>query len=340
LSEELYSESTHFLLELIQNADDNSYEVPVPTLSLTYDNDGLRIDCNETSFSEKNVEAICRIGQSTKTGGGGYTGEKGIGFKSLFKVADVVWISSGKYSFKFDKNEQLGMIAPIWVEFPKDRIPGYTSFYMKLSPDYNKDELTQELRSFDSRRLLFLKRLREINLTIVERDGSKWNNRLGRTDKHEVNKTITSLEHGDTCVQYIIYRHNVDNLPSDPKRPNSSQSEILLAFPIANEGQAHQLSPQHVYNILPIRDYGFKVSAISAVAFLHAHSAPVPLAKRLFAPCKSRRNSQLVRLESCPLYSFRQCVRDGDWANRYRAFAVYLAFLSAYHVWIRFFQTS
>lgn len=100
LSEELYSKPTHFLLELIQNADDNKYAPDVtPKLSIVYRKDGyLWVGCNELGFTAANVEAICRIAASTKKVEGsqkGYIGEKGIGFKSVFKVADSVWIKSG-----------------------------------------------------------------------------------------------------------------------------------------------------------------------------------------------------------------------------------------------------
>lgn len=172
LSEQLYQSSTHFLLELIQNADDNSYDSSVqPTVQFTYCNGTLRVDCNEVGFSPRNIEALCRVGQSTKKGGDNatrYVGEKGIGFKSVFKAADVVWISSGPYSFKFDKSKQLGMIAPIWDEFPAVIKPGYTSLFLQLSEDYNRRGLLDELRSLDSRLLIFLRHLRNITISISE----------------------------------------------------------------------------------------------------------------------------------------------------------------------------
>lgn len=91
LSEELYSKPTHFILELVQNADDNSYEMGiVPKLSFLYRQGGsLWVGCNEAGFSEDNVRSICRIASSTKNvenNRKGYIGEKGIGFKSVFKV--------------------------------------------------------------------------------------------------------------------------------------------------------------------------------------------------------------------------------------------------------------
>lgn len=76
LSDELYSKSTHFLLEFIQNADDNSYKWGVtPSLRLKLEDGRITIQCNELGFTEANVKAICRIGASTKKGKQGYIGK-------------------------------------------------------------------------------------------------------------------------------------------------------------------------------------------------------------------------------------------------------------------------
>jgi hypothetical protein len=92
LSDELYSKPTRFILELIQNTDGNRYDYGVPKLTIIYRKGGfLWIGCNENGFKPEDVQALCRIGGSTKKNLGsrrGYIGEKGIGFKSVFKVAD------------------------------------------------------------------------------------------------------------------------------------------------------------------------------------------------------------------------------------------------------------
>ena len=128
MSQEFYAESTHFLHELVQNADDNAYNADcTPALHIEYEDGLLLVRCNEVGFSRQNVEAICAIGRSSKGGRDHRTdmqhriGEKGVGFKSVFKIADVVWIKSGYYSFKLDKSQPLGMITPLREQFPKPR---------------------------------------------------------------------------------------------------------------------------------------------------------------------------------------------------------------------------
>lgn len=249
---------------MLQNADDNVYHACAPKLHITYANHQLRIDCNEVRFGRRNVEAICKIGRSTKVGletSTRYIGEKGIGFKSVFKVSDGVWIASGFYSFKFDKSEKLGMIAPIWECFPRRRLPGYTSILLQLSPTYDPEELMDELKALDPRFLMFLRQLKEVKITCHNKNGKVWESILGRSDvpcgRSLLN--VVNLQHNSATSSYEVTRFSVDSLPLELKRPGCTQTEILLAFPIKGLGQPW-IASQKFYAFLPIRDYGFKVS--------------------------------------------------------------------------------
>lgn len=106
LATDLYSKDTRFLYELIQNAEDNQYTQAEassddPFISFSLYPDQLVIDSNEDGFNAENVKAICSVAESTKTVAQGYIGEKGIGFKSVFKIAQRVHIQSGPFSFSF-----------------------------------------------------------------------------------------------------------------------------------------------------------------------------------------------------------------------------------------------
>ncbi|GLE01341.1 hypothetical protein PINS_up010171 [Pythium insidiosum] len=97
LSDELYSEKTHFMLELLQNADDNVYadgvtpraEFVLRPSSSSATDDEIVFCNNEVGFSRANIQAICDVGASTKSAQSSRSiGKKGIGFKSVFKVSD------------------------------------------------------------------------------------------------------------------------------------------------------------------------------------------------------------------------------------------------------------
>ncbi|CAH2035137.1 unnamed protein product [Thlaspi arvense] len=132
LAVEIYTKDVHFLMELIQNAEDNEYPEGVdPSLEFVVTSEDitatgapatLLIFNNEKGFSEKNIESICSVGRSTKKGNRkrGYIGEKGIGFKSVFLITSHPYIFSNGYQIRFNKEPcsqcSLGYIVPEWVE--------------------------------------------------------------------------------------------------------------------------------------------------------------------------------------------------------------------------------
>lgn len=279
-SSQLYDTSTHFLLELLQNVDDNVYNCPKPQVKFSYEPGQLRVDCNEVGFNAANVRAISAIGASTKSGQNktdGFTGEKGIGFKSVFKVADVVWVASGPYKFKFDKRKRLGMIAPIWADFPGPLIPGHTSFYLQFTRDYDQDELLQDLKDFDPDRVLFLRRIKAIELNVQQSNGESWAAKLDRTVSPDHERPMTVIRRGSHQFSYHVMKHKVGALPADDKRPGFSTTELQLAFPVfdTSRGIRPNQKPKNVYAYLPIGDYGLKV-------FLHV-SVPKPQTDRFIS---------------------------------------------------------
>src|SRR5258708_34005624 len=62
LSDDLYAEDVHFVLELVQNADDNRYRPDEPAfIRLVRSQDRLVVQNNEAGFEEANVRALCSI---------------------------------------------------------------------------------------------------------------------------------------------------------------------------------------------------------------------------------------------------------------------------------------
>ncbi|GLJ45855.1 hypothetical protein SUGI_0965410 [Cryptomeria japonica] len=133
LSAELYTKDVHFLMELIQNVEDNDYAGKVePSVEFVITNRDitgmgapatLLVFNNEKGFTSKNIESVCSVGRSTKKGksqGGDYIGEKGIGFKSVFLVSRHPYIFSNGYQIRFNEipppDTKIGYIVPEWVD--------------------------------------------------------------------------------------------------------------------------------------------------------------------------------------------------------------------------------
>ena len=163
-----------FVFELIQNAEDNHYTRAAssgtePYIRFTLYPDKIVIDSNEDGFTRENVDAICKMGGSTKLRSGAqqYIGEKGIGFKSVFMVASEVHIQSSPFSFFFEHRpggSGMGMVTPQWEE-PCGALQDIsTRITLTLLDTLDYQELNSQFRALPDTFLLFLTKLNQITI--------------------------------------------------------------------------------------------------------------------------------------------------------------------------------
>src|SRR5947207_522523 len=94
---QLYSERTHFIFELIQNAEDAG----ATELAFEMFSDRLELRHDGRPFTEADVRGVCGVGKSAKSGDGDLTaiGKFGIGFKSVYAYTRSPRIYSGDEHF-------------------------------------------------------------------------------------------------------------------------------------------------------------------------------------------------------------------------------------------------
>jgi hypothetical protein len=286
--------------ELIQNAEDNQYPVAAqPRLCFTLRQDRIVIDSNENGFTEKNIKAICSVGQSTKTFIKGYIGEKGIGFKSVFTVARKVHVQSEPYSFAFEYRREdpsdngLGMVTPLNEAHLHIPAGVRTQMILYLREDYDREQLRRDFLGLPDTLLLFLKKLKQLSVNIE----------LPNSPHHHITYTLRSNETGkprnrvtieksvgdsSSTQEFWIKRRQVGDMPADPARRNVHEAEVVLAFPIdANEIPV--IEDQHVYAFLPLQKVGFKVSEQICSQAIANYCGSVPHPIRFYHPSEPGR---------------------------------------------------
>lgn len=166
----LYSNDLRFLFELIQNVDDCDYpSADDCRLDMRFDFNGntIVLTYNENGFTPFNVFAITGIAEAAKniTTEKQEIGEKGIGFKSVFGVAEKVLIESGWFSFELRKAQfTIPVIHEKFGFHSGTRMTLFVSgsvqyIYEKLSKQYaNNDAI------FSRNPLLFLNKLTSLKL--------------------------------------------------------------------------------------------------------------------------------------------------------------------------------
>lgn len=262
LSHDLYSKKSHFVLELVQNADDNHYSPGVtPHLAFQMAPKRLVVVNNEVGFNEANIKAICSVGASSKTKDKtGYIGEKGIGFKSVFTVSNAPEIHSNGFHFRFDRTDErnlLGYVVPHWCE-PYKVQPDCTTIILPAATTYEFGAET--LIDLDARLLLFLNKLRKLTL---EQAGSRVT--YLRQDEEGVSHLVAERESngGELVSEEMRYVRAsltflVKDQSADEKRPGIERSTVVLAFPVDATGAAKPEPASYVFAFLPVRKMGFK----------------------------------------------------------------------------------
>jgi hypothetical protein len=259
LSKDLYSKETHFVLELIQNADDNDYTNEKPYLKFILDSSSILVQNNEVGFNEKNVRAICNVGTTTKRNTAktrGYIGEKGIGFKSVFRISDEPFIVSNGYSFKFkihDPKDKLGFVVPYWVDESPDSFDHrLTNIHLPLRKEAK--EVLSKIHDVRPTLILFLRKLKVI---AIENRHEGMKIKVERFDKDG----IIELKHTQGNEFWKQIKSIPLKVPEDieeEKRKDIEESDITLGFPLNNDLSANTSSEQDVFAFLPIQPYGFK----------------------------------------------------------------------------------
>lgn len=221
------------------------------------------------------MDAICRIAHSTKTKSDGFIGEKGIGFKSVFRVASEVYIASNGYTFKFDKHGRLGMVKPIWAAFPKgQRLNDLTQIYLKLESAKGDaanmfQVIKEKLNGVRGDQLIFLRQLKSVKIQVQEtRAKDSWTRSLTcRTHEahggEAVQVAVSQDKAGaqETVQDMLVVRHVATDLPQEEARQNITTSEIVLAFPIKSGKPV--IEDRSTYAFLPIGQYGFSVRCLT-----------------------------------------------------------------------------
>jgi hypothetical protein len=261
LSEDLYSTKTHFILELIQNADDNAYAEGIdPQIRIVLAPHALIVWNNELGFRPEDVRALCSVGRSTKAKKAGFIGEKGIGFKSVFQVSNAPEIHSNGFHFRFnmsDPEQHLGYIVPNWIAPSASIAVEGTTIVL---PAKERETFSASVLSeLDARLLLFLRKLRQIDLRTpngevsmrcVDDDGLAALETCRLDDGTQPNRERRRFLRVATAVA-------MDGAPDD-KRPHASESELIMAFPVDDEGKALAAPDCATFAFLPIRAFGFR----------------------------------------------------------------------------------
>ena len=158
---QLYSERTHFIFELIQNAEDAG----ATELAFELFEDRLELRHDGRPFTEADVRGVCGVGQSDKasdiTGDLTAIGKFGIGFKSVYAYTRTPRIYSGGEAFRIEN-----FVRPYAVNPPAE--PAAETLFVfpfdhdTVPAEVATREIAAALGALEPRILLFLRNIKRL----------------------------------------------------------------------------------------------------------------------------------------------------------------------------------
>ncbi len=258
--QELNSSEDHFLLELIQNADDSSYDTKeTPFLKFTIGNEIVETFQNEKGFTFADVDSLCSSGMSSKKELEDTIGEKGLGFKSIFAIFHKVIIVSNGFSFSFDVARDLGTIVPEWREeeqYNKDSKGTTMYLYPKETSFLSKSEQILNIEPFC---LLFLRKLKRLEFSFSNKDRYTRTIEKSPTGQQHKVALVECCKGKETRKEFLLYDYWIRDIKDikEKRRQNISSTAIQMAFPYPTPKYS-AMETFKTYAFLPINDFNFK----------------------------------------------------------------------------------
>ncbi|MCX6237962.1 MAG: hypothetical protein NTY07_10485 [Bacteroidia bacterium] len=206
---DLASTGLSFLYELLQNAIDhpnNNFNKELSIHFEVFDN-YLLLKHNGALFTENNFKSICGIlyGEQLNETGSNRIGYKGIGFKSVFRHTNNVYIRSGNFSFCFKKGID-GENMP-WEVMPIfqneiDKIDKISQFDFFNSPVAFAFEFPSE--EYKSNVIQYLTELAQNPYLVIFLDKLKKLKITTPSNEHVFEKEIINDEVGRNTIRLII----------------------------------------------------------------------------------------------------------------------------------------
>lgn len=160
-----YDKRTHFIYELLQNAEDALRRRPADwngrrNVAFDLSDESLVVSHYGRPFDELDVRGVCGIDESTKDITS--IGRFGIGFKSVYSFTKRPEIHSGSDAFAIET-----YVWPVAVA-PCARVADQTKIVLPLDPEDEsaQSEIIEGLQNLGARTLLFLRNVKEISWTV------------------------------------------------------------------------------------------------------------------------------------------------------------------------------
>jgi len=192
----LYTDPSHFIYELFQNAEDEGAK----EIDIKLFNDRLEFYHNGKNFDLQDIEGVTGIGISKKKDDLNAIGKFGVGFKSVFAITQAPYIFSGEYQISIED-----FVVPVPINSEEKvkntliRLPFNHKF---RSPQEIFDITKKKIENLELKTLLFLKNVEEVRWETPSSNGHYLKETKIIQEKPRVKRVI--LISINTTEEYLV----------------------------------------------------------------------------------------------------------------------------------------
>ncbi|ASF46699.1 sacsin N-terminal ATP-binding-like domain-containing protein [Methylovulum psychrotolerans] len=241
---DIYSARTHFIFEVLQNAEDALSRRPLPS-TLGYvrfhlHHDRLEIYHNGKPFDNRDIIGICGIGEGTKAGDYTQIGKFGIGFKSVYAYSFFPQIHSEDEHFEIRRFVEpyeitITLSEDTLIVLPFDQLdkrPEW-AFRKSVNADLAQFEISQAIKKLNIRTLLFLNNIEKIEWILPngEQGFLTKENKLENKQNHW--RIVEVRDHQGKREQWHIFARTIAVIDEDKEE----QVTVEVAFLMDKNGK-------------------------------------------------------------------------------------------------------
>lgn len=234
----MYTDRTHFVFELLQNAEDAG----ATRILFSLFDDRLEVTHDGRLFDEGDVRGVCGVGEGTKAEDLTQIGKFGIGFKSVYAYTATPEVHSGGESFRIEN-----YVRPYAVT-SKPAGNSWTTLFVfpfnteKIAPETACKEIGDRLRNLSARTLLFLRRINEIEYRLPNSTGGVYlREEIARGPARQV-RVIGQNNGKDEEENWLIFERPVA-VPG-----NSDTVRVEVSFRLEAEDKAGK-NPERIVKV-------------------------------------------------------------------------------------------
>jgi hypothetical protein len=232
----LYADPTHFIFELLQNAEDAG----ATRIKFSLFRGRLEVLNDGRPFSEADVCGICAIGRGTKSDDLTQIGKFGIGFKSVYAHTTSPEVHSGEEHFRIEYyvrpfGEEPRLVPDSWTTL------FVLPFLDPPAPSFN--QIATRLEHLDTRTLLFLRNLQEIEWSIEAGESGLFIREAEPKGSAKLTRIIGERGASEADEEWLIFRRA---LPVDlyaNQAPISEQKRLYVEIAFLLERSSCAFSP-------------------------------------------------------------------------------------------------